>query len=216
MMMANDDRKTFVLKCDKPRYDGGVEVDLERYFGRRLQPNLGSLKGLAQAHLDENQLHSLGRDAIKKANHQAKRNVSKKRYEQLFDDYNSYDMDDALAQGLAQEEVLPVANLLKTKVENTKTTVKSKEEPTPLMLPTHSIKHERLKEAFFKGPMQMTVGLTGVLTSMLAICSLHLCARPEGIRSHAKTLLWDSQRIFMQGILNTLLLPSSALRAIMF
>ena len=213
MMMAKDERKTFVLKCDKPRYDGGVEIDLERYFGRRRQPNLRSLKDMAQAHLDEGQLHSLGRDAIKQSNHQAKRSVPQKRYQNLFDDYNLYDMDEALAEGLAQEDVLPVANLLKTKVKNT---VKPKEEPTPLMLPTHSLKHERLKEAFFKGPMQMTVGLTGLLTSMLAICSLHLCARPEGIRSHAKTLLWDSQRIFMQGVLNTLLLPSFALRAIIF
>jgi hypothetical protein len=39
-----EDRQTFVLKCDKPRYDGGVEVDLERYFGRKLQPNLAQIK----------------------------------------------------------------------------------------------------------------------------------------------------------------------------
>jgi hypothetical protein len=28
--------KTFVLRCDKPRYDGGVELDLEHYFGQKL------------------------------------------------------------------------------------------------------------------------------------------------------------------------------------
>jgi hypothetical protein len=35
----NDAPKSVRLKCDKPRYDGGVEVNLERYFGRPLQPN---------------------------------------------------------------------------------------------------------------------------------------------------------------------------------
>jgi hypothetical protein len=45
-------RKTFVLRCDKPRYDGGVEIDLERYFGRRLQPNQ-KLMTKAQTQLEQ-------------------------------------------------------------------------------------------------------------------------------------------------------------------
>jgi hypothetical protein len=168
---------------------------------------------MAQAHLNEDQIHSLGSDAVKQSNRQAKRTRSYKKYDRLFDDYNTYDLDEALEAGMAEEHLLPAPSLLKSK---TKETVKSQSEATPLMLPTHSVKHERLKEAFFRGPMQMTVGLTGLLTSMLAICSLHLCARPEGIRSHAKTLLWDSHRIFMQGVWNTLLLPTSAIKAVIF
>ena len=53
-------RKTFVLRCDKPRYDGGVELDLERYFGRQLQPNANELQkakqALLQRYLKEQQL----------------------------------------------------------------------------------------------------------------------------------------------------------------
>jgi len=41
---ANKPRKGFVLKCDKPRYDGGVDLNLEKYFGRKLQPNQAALR----------------------------------------------------------------------------------------------------------------------------------------------------------------------------
>lgn len=37
-------QKGMVLKCDKPRYDGGVEINLERYLGRPLQPSPSALR----------------------------------------------------------------------------------------------------------------------------------------------------------------------------
>lgn len=54
-------RKTFVLRCDRPRYDGGVEIDLERYFGRRLQPNLNPLKKAEQQLKEVDQLREEAR-----------------------------------------------------------------------------------------------------------------------------------------------------------
>lgn len=38
---SSDDKqpKAIILRCDRPRYDGGVDVNLERYFGRPLQPS---------------------------------------------------------------------------------------------------------------------------------------------------------------------------------
>jgi hypothetical protein len=37
-------RQSFTLRCDRPRYDGGVEFDLERYLGSKLQPSYATFK----------------------------------------------------------------------------------------------------------------------------------------------------------------------------
>jgi hypothetical protein len=50
----NNAPKSVTLKCDKPRYDGGVEVNLERYFGRPLQPN----RQLLEQRLRQHQSHA--------------------------------------------------------------------------------------------------------------------------------------------------------------
>jgi len=65
MAMPNDaskPRKGFVLKCDKPRYDGGVELNLEKYFGRRLQPSQAALNKLNQP-ITQQQVDNLKRQA---------------------------------------------------------------------------------------------------------------------------------------------------------
>lgn len=53
-------RKTFVLKCDRPRYDGGVEIDLQKFFGRPLQPNMALLR---KRQVSVEQLEALKKEA---------------------------------------------------------------------------------------------------------------------------------------------------------
>ena len=218
MMMSNAERKTFVLKCDKPRYDGGVEVDLERYFGRRLQPNLTSLKGMAQEHLNEDQLKKLGDDAVLSptqvkacthGDHKLPRMSSR-----VQD--NVYDMDEALERNMATEnlmEYFPYARVNKEAVKAAAKKVIQRQEST--QEPNTLLRQDRLKDVFMQGPLQMGIGLTGLLTSLLALCAMNLCARPEGIRQQARQLFRDCTKVFWKGVWNTVLLPSSTIKAVM-
>lgn len=63
---ANKPRKGFVLKCDKPRYDGGVELNLEKYFGRRLQPNQAALRQTAASFANEAKITPQQVEALKR------------------------------------------------------------------------------------------------------------------------------------------------------
>ncbi|MCE2931046.1 MAG: hypothetical protein LW809_06640 [Vampirovibrionales bacterium] len=215
--MSNSERKTFVLKCDKPRYDGGIEIDLERYFGRRLQPNLTSLKGMAQEHLNEDQLKKLGDDAVlspRQVIAQAKAAQSKRK--SLLSEDTVYDMDEALERDMASEdlsEFLPYKRVDKVALKKAEQNVKDALKHRPVK---HAMgRQERLKDVFMQGPLQMGIGLTGLLTSLLALCAMNLCARPEGIRHQARQLFQDCTHVFWKGLWNTVLLPASTMKAVM-
>jgi hypothetical protein len=215
--MSDAERKTFVLKCDKPRYDGGIEIDLERYFGRRLQPNLTSLKGMAQEHLNEEQLKKLGDDAVLSPTQVIARAkaVRLKRTSLLSED-SVYDMDEALERDLASEDLsafLPYTRVDQDALEKAAHPLNLHDTITPKMDPL--VRQARLKDVFMQGPLQMGIGLTGVLTSLLALCAMNLCARPEGIRHQARQLFQDCTRVFWKGLWNTLLLPASTMKAVM-
>lgn len=215
--MSESERKTFVLKCDKPRYDGGIEIDLERYFGRRLQPNLTSLKGMAQEHLSEEQLKKLGNDALLSPSQViAHAKAVRLKRASLLNEDSVYDMDEALERDLASEdlsEFLPYTRIHQNALEKVTSPLKQQDTSTQVMHPL--VRHDRLKDVFMQGPLQMSIGLTGVLTSLLALCAMNLCARPEGIRHQAHQLFQDCTRVFWKGLWNTLLLPASTMKAVL-
>jgi hypothetical protein len=214
--MSNSERKTFVLKCDKPRYDGGIEIDLERYFGRRLQPNLTSLKGMAQEHLNEDQIKKLGDDAVLSPTQviaRAKAAHSKRR--SLLSEDTVYDMDEALERNMASEdlsEFFPYKRVSKVARPKADRSVNDALKVSDAMHPM--MRQARLKDVFMQGPLQMGIGLTGLLTSLLALCAMNLCARPEGIRHQARQLFHECTRVFWKGLWNTLLLPASTMKAV--
>jgi hypothetical protein len=210
-MMSSAERRTFVLKCDKPRYDGGIEIDLERYFGRRLQPNLTSLKGMAQEHLNEEQLEKLGSDAIFNAKQTLVRPTASKKQKRVsfLSEATIYDLDEALEKGLASEALEDLLPYISSKTQDSAVSMKVAQVMTPVMM----LRQDRLKEAFLQGPLQMTIGLTGLLTSALALCSMNLCAKPQGIRIQAESLFQECSKVFVKGLWNTLLLPTRALKA---
>jgi hypothetical protein len=214
LSMSNSERKTFVLKCDKPRYDGGIEIDLERYFGKRLQPNLSSLKGIAQEHLNEDQLKKLGDDALLKPTQViARAKAAHSKRKSLLSEDTVYDMDEALERDMATEdlaEFLPYTRVNKNALNKV---VQNQQNASKTVRPT--VRQERLKDVFMQGPLQMGIGLTGLLTSLLALCAMNLCARPEGIRQQARQLLQDCTRVFWKGLWNTVLLPASTMKAVM-
>jgi len=215
--MTDSERKTFVLKCDRPRYDGGIEIDLERYFGRRLQPNLTSLKGMAQEHLNEAQLKKLGNDALlSPAQVIARAKATRFKRKSLLNEDSVYDMDEALERHLASEELsefLPYTPLHQEAQEKVLHPLNPQGTRTPALDPL--MRQDRLKDIFMQGPLQMSIGLTGVLTSLLALCAMNLCARPEGIRHQAHQLFQDCTRVFLKGLWNTLLLPATTVKAVM-
>lgn len=63
---AHKPRKGFVLKCDKPRYDGGVDINLEKYFGRRLQPNQAALRQASSSFASEAKITPQQVEALKR------------------------------------------------------------------------------------------------------------------------------------------------------
>ncbi len=212
--MSNAERKTFVLKCDKPRYDGGIEIDLERYFGRRLQPNLTSLKGMAQEHLNEDQLKKLGDDAVLSPTQvMARAKKAKSKTQSLLSEEMVYDMDEALERNMASEDLAELLPYTRVNKDAIKKADQKQQDADKAMRPL--MRQDRLKDVFMQGPLQMGIGLTGLLTSLLALCAMNLCARPEGIRHQARQLFQDCTKVFWKGLWNTVLLPVSTLRAVM-
>jgi hypothetical protein len=200
--MAFPKRNTFILKCDKPRYDGGVEIDLKEYFGSRFQSDAASLKRIAQGQLNSHQRNSLGKDALSK--------------EVLSIAGPHYDLDAAIEDGLADEWPETV-HADEHRVEESVTTAwrteaahvpssASAEMACSVPLAPQPV-HTPFKAFLLEGPIQILVGLTGLSTGMLALCSLGLLSNPEGVALRAKDLVRSCKTLLIKGLWNTCTLP---------
>ncbi|MFM7389507.1 MAG: hypothetical protein ACKO34_02645 [Vampirovibrionales bacterium] len=200
-MMMSEERETFVLKCDRPRYDGGVEVDLERYFGRKLQPDTDALRSsyhekkraqLAKDHLTAyKQLHALDEYAPHMGTHPE---LSPE--DRAFSEY----LSNAPALELVEEFPEQAWNDF------------SGEDARLIAKQQHDKHHqEGLRETLLKGPLQIIVSLAGLATSVVALATMMLSGRKEKLfESQVMVLLRECHHMFWKGVWSLTTLPFSA------
>jgi hypothetical protein len=208
--LMSSKRKTFVLKCDKPRYDGGVEIDLKQYFGDRFQSDALELKALAQSQLSPAQRSGLGKDMLTSG--------------MQFMEVPHYVLeDDAVSplQALHHADEIGLENRVSAAweaqaAEHTLTTVPSAQS---LHVEEHKAvtsagKATRFKTLLLEGPIQLLIACAGLGTACLALCSLALLSNPEGIAKQSYALIKSCHTLLLKGLINTLLFPIKTLHVI--
>ena len=83
--------------------------------------------------------------------------------------------------------------------------------PLPLEQTPRAKKSKRIFEAYIMGPMELCVGVVGMLTSLLAIYTFSR-TNNEALVAQSKTVFNDCLKTFNKGILDTLTAPVRALK----
>jgi hypothetical protein len=154
MAHPENGQKIVTLKVDRPRFDGGIEIDLNKYFEAKrrataiLPHAVSAAPEAAEAILD----HGLSAP--------------------------NAPVDEA-------EEQAPISN------------------------------YSRIMHILLQGPLEIVVGLAGVLTTILALMTFSAC-RNQVLVAQSKVLFQDCGRMFVQGWANTLLGPGKAVRELVF
>ena len=175
--------KTFVLRCDKPRYDGGVELDLEHYFGQKLNRRP--------------QRHSLppGLSALDYATLEAA--LKKERLAQHTESVRALHQE--LKPHSASPLPLPPQQGWPTRGLKHPTTPPAEGDVSLLAVVS-------------QGPLQIAVSLLGFVTTALAMLSLcvGMGQGQSTLRQQSRQLLHHCVGMLGKGVLNTLLMPQRA------
>lgn len=86
--------------------------------------------------------------------------------------------------------------------------------PLPLPPSARQKKSIRVFEALIMGPMEICVGVVGMLTALLAIVTFSYTRNPA-LTQQSKTVFRDCFRTFFKGMLDTLTCPGRALRRVL-
>lgn len=205
----HENRQTFVLKCDKPRYDGGVEVDLERYFGRKLQPSTNEMKrarlekkllellaeGSAESEnareaedfISQLSLHDVGEISLAEAGaSQPHQNLSFSELSAMALDKGSLDRTINRRNPFGQH-----AEAAKKATETLKT----------------DSKLSLIRQVVLQGPLQVAISMAGMVTTVVAMASVGLGSKHEALKQQSMELMKDCATMFWKGWMNTLLIP---------
>jgi hypothetical protein len=204
----HENRQTFVLKCDKPRYDGGVEVDLERYFGRKLQPNMNQMK---RARLEKKLLDLLAEGAEESENAlEAEAFISELSFHEVEDvkleeaGYNQQCQSLTFSQ--LSSMALDKANLDRAINRRHPMGPYGADSQTMPAMKTDS-KWSLIRQVLLQGPLQVAISLAGIVTTMVAMASIGLGTKHVSLKQQSLELMKDCSAMFWKGWLNTVLIP---------
>jgi hypothetical protein len=205
--MNADNRETFVLKCDRPRYDGGVEVDLERYFGRKLQPNTDSLRKSYQ----DKRLASMANDHLQQ--HLNDASMLDEYALRQHSNHPELSEEDALFhEHLAHSPALDLIDEFphQSWSDFTETDAKIIAEEQ-----RKRKQHKQFKELLLKGPLQIIVSIAGLATSVVALSSLLLSGGSrESFKKQVFALVQECYTMFWKGVWSIVTLPVATVRTL--
>ena len=218
MMMSNssrhnndpynhENRQTFVLKCDRPRYDGGVEVDLERYFGRKLQPNINQMK---RARLEKKLFDLLaeGADESERAL-EAEAFISELSFHEVEEvspeEADSHQPPQSLT--FSQLSAMALDRVSLERVSNRRQPVSQQTETSVPSTVNTSSKFSLIRQVLLQGPLQVAISLAGIVTTMVAMASIGLGTKHANLKQQSLDLMKDCSAMFWKGWLNTILIP---------
>lgn len=215
----HENRQTFVLKCDKPRYDGGVEVDLERYFGRKLQPNMQELK---RAKVERRLMELLSEGETEAQNAQEAEDFIAQLSFHDVDDLPSSFTEEALTHthssvplSFSQLSAMALDKANLDRVTNRRYPINQNfEEQTDfhtshLSQATTNVvnKVQLIRQVFLQGPLQIAISLAGMVTTVVALASVGLGEKHRSLKNQSLELMQDCSSMFWKGWANTLLIP---------
>jgi hypothetical protein len=203
----HENRQTFVLKCDKPRYDGGVEVDLERYFGRKLQPTANQLKRIR---LEKKLLELLAEGSA-----EAEQALEAEDFISQLSLHEVDDMNLEEAGTPPQRQSLTFSQLSAMALDKTSldrpsnrrsSTLHQAEAGSTVALKTDS-KFSLIRQVMLQGPLQVAISLAGIITTIIAMASVGLGSKHASLKQQSMELMKDCSTMFWKGWLNTILIP---------
>ena len=204
----HENRQTFVLKCDTPRYDGGVEVDLERYFGRKLQPNVNQMK---RARLEKKLLDLLAEGAEESENAlEAEAFISELSLHEVED----VKLEEADYSHQRQSFTFSQLSTMALDKANLDTATNRRHPMGPYGADSHTMPAMKtgskwclIRQVLLQGPLQVAISLAGIFTTVIAIYSIGLGTKHASLKQQSLDLMKDCSAMFWKGWLNTVLIP---------